>query len=187
MRKLSLILLCLALVTLLAAKVVPERYLAFVVLPAGMESRTGGGTTQLNIYVNGYTSDEQMNKLRDVFDDGKNPDALLSAIQKMPSLGLVSVPGQVPYDIKIIRTRDVDGGREITMITDRPIGYWEAMNSPVTQNYPYGMVQFTVDKDGKGKGQAWILGKMKSIGPTKVVLDDYGVLPIQFPSITPLK
>ncbi len=187
MRRLSLILRCCVLVTGLAAKVVPERYLAFVVLPAGMESRTGAGTTQLDIYIDGYTSDAQMNQLRDVFDDGKNPDALLSAIQKMPSLGRVGVQGQVPYDIKIIRTREVDGGREITMITDRPIGYWEALNSPVTQNYPYGMLQFTVDKNGNGKGQAWILGKMKAISPTKVVLDDYGVLPIQLPSITTLR
>ena len=65
------------------------------------------------------------------------------------------------------------------MLTDRPIHFREAVEQSPTVDYPYGMLRFTVDDKGEGRGQAYPVVKVKNIGPNNIDIDDYGVIPLQ--------
>lgn len=164
-----------------------EHYLGTVIIPDELRTANSGPTTQLDIGIESYTSDKEMDDLGAIFGDGNNHAALLKKIESMKRIGWISRPGRAGIPIKIIRVRKTEKGREIVMLTDRPISFWEAMNSPTTQDYPYGMVRFTINDKGEGSGEIDILAKMKKIGPNGIVVNNYGAIPWQITSIQKMK
>ncbi len=172
---LSLILMLLA-TSLFADKKASEHFSALAILPAN----AGPSTVPLNINIQAYTDDATMNALGSMLADGNNQAALLKKFQDMPGIGDVSREGSVGVQIKVIRVQQTsDGGRQITMLTDRPIHFWEAAQASPTVDYPYGLLRFTVNDNGDGKGQAYPVVKVKSISANNIEIDDYGVIPIE--------
>jgi len=162
--------------SLFADKKASEHFSALAVLPSG----SGPGTVPLNINIEGYTDDSTMNALGAIVSDGNNQAALLKKFQDMPGIGDVSREGRVGVQVKVIRVQQTpDGGRQITMLTDRPIHFWEAAQGSPTVDYPYGMIRFTVNDSGDGKGEAYPIVKVKNITANNIEIDDYGVIPIQ--------
>jgi hypothetical protein len=154
-----------------------EHFTALAVLPP---EPSGNSTVPLNIDIQAYTGDSTMNALGAILSDGNNQDALLRKFESMPGIGDVSREGRVGVQVKVIRVRRTAKGlREITMLTDRPIRFWELNSASPTVDYPYGMIRFTVDDKGNGTGEAYPIVKIKSIDATAIDIDDYGVLPIQ--------
>jgi hypothetical protein len=154
-----------------------EHFMAMAVLPP---SAAGSSTVPLNIDIQAYTSDSTLNSLGDILSDGNNQTALLQKFESMPGIGDVSREGRVGVEVKVIRVQQTAQGlREITMLTDRPIHFWELTNASPTADYPYGMIQFTVDHNGNGTGKAYPVAKIKSISANNISIDDYGVIPIQ--------
>lgn len=178
-----LVLLC-AVGLIAAAK---EHYLATVILPDTLRSQRSGPTTQLDIGIEDYTPDSVVNDLGAILGDGNNQDALLHKFEKMKRSGWVSLPGRPGVDVKVIREKKTADGREITLLTDRPISFWEAANNPVTESYPYGMMKFTVNDKGQGKGQIFPIVRVKSIGADEITIKDYGVIPLEVPNVQLLK
>ncbi len=153
-----------------------EHFAAMAVLPAGP---SGNNTVPLNIDVQAYTGDSTMKVLGEILSDGNNQDALLKKFESMPGIGDVSREGRVGVQVKVIRVRQPSKGlREITMLTDRPIRFWELNSASPTVNYPYGMIRFTVDDKGNGTGKAYPIVKIKSLDGNHIEIDDYGVIPI---------
>jgi hypothetical protein len=172
---LSLIFIFLA-VSLFADKKPAEHFTALAVLPAN----AGSNTVPLNIDIQAYTDDSTMNALGAILSDGNNQDGLLKKFQDMPGIGDVSREGRVGVQVKVIRVQQSpDGGRVITMLTDRPIHFWEASQGSSTVDYPYGMIRFTISDNGDGRGEAYPVVKVKNIGANNIDVDDYGVVPIQ--------
>ena len=76
----------------------------------------------------------------------KGQDALLKALQKMPSHGKISIPGWTgpdPHNARLgwvlhyaYATPGEDGGYRIAIATDRYIGMWEARNQPRDHRLP---------------------------------------------------
>jgi hypothetical protein len=162
--------------SLFADKKASEHFTALAVLPAN----AGPSTVPLNINVEGYTDDSVMNSLGEILSDGHNQNALLQKFEEMPGIGDVSPEGRVGVQVKVIRVQQAaDGGRQITMLTDRPIHFWEAAQASPTVDYPYGMIRFTVNDNGDGKGEAYPVVKIKNISANNIDIDDYGVIPIQ--------
>ena len=163
-------------VSLFADKKPSEHFTALAVLPAS----AGPGTANLTIDIQGYTDDSTMNSLGAILSDENNQNALLKKFQDMPGIGDVSREGRVGVQVKVIRVQQSpDGGRVITMLTDRPIHFWEASQGSPTVDYPYGMIRFTINESGDGKGEAYPVVKVKNIGANNIDIDDYGVIPIQ--------
>lgn len=76
-----------------------------------------------------------------LFDEGQN--ALLDLLRDRPSVGRMSAPGNIGYDLRFAMQRTLpDGAREIILATDRPVSYWEIVNQPVSAQYPFTWVQF---------------------------------------------
>jgi hypothetical protein len=134
----------------------------------------------LNINIEGYTDDSTLNALGEILSDGNNQGALLKKFQDMPGIGDVSREGRVGVQVKVIRVQQTaDGKREITMLTDRPIHFWEAAQGSPTVDYPYGLIRFTVNDNGDGTGKAYPIVKLKNISANNIDIDDYGVIPIE--------
>ena len=172
---------------LLAAAAQKEHYLATVLLPPTMQTSGSGPTTQLDIGIEGYTPDTVMNDLGAILGDGNNQSGLLRRFEKMQRSGWVALPGQTGLDVKVIREKKTAQGREITLVTDRPIRFWEAMNSPVTQMYPYGMMKFTVNDKGEGSGKIYPIVGIKAINADDIKINDYGVIPLEIPRVVRTK
>ena len=177
-RVLSIIAVLLALTLVLSVDSVPaEHFTAMAVLPP---SARASSTVPLSINVRAYTDASTLTQLGDILADGQDEDALLKKFESMPGIGDVSREGRIGVQVKVIRvSQTADGLREITMLTDRPIHFWEVLNSSPTVNYPFGMIRFTVNDKGDGNGKAYPMVKVKSISANDITVDDYGVIPVQ--------
>jgi hypothetical protein len=177
-RVLSIIGVLLALTLALSADSVPaEHFTAMAVLPP---SARASSTVPLSINIRAYTDPSTLKQLGDILEDGQNEDALLKKFESMPDIGDVSREGRIGVQVKVIRvSQTVDGLREITMLTDRPIHFWEVLNGSPTVNYPFGMIRFTVNDKGDGTGEAYPMVKVKNMSANDITVDDYGVIPIQ--------
>jgi hypothetical protein len=75
-----------------------------------------------------------------------------------------------------------DGGRRIVLMTDRPIGFWEAANRPRTIDYPFTLIEMRMDGDGRGEGKLSIATKITLNGDV-LVLEDYANQPVMLNNI----
>lgn len=174
--KLCVVLFAVAIVAFAADKPA-EHFTAMAVLPPRI---SGNSTVPLNIDVQAYTGDSTMNALGAILSDGNNQNALLKKFEAMQGIGDVSREGRLGVQVKVIRVRQTPKGlREITMLTDRPIRFWELNSASPTVDYPYGMIRFTVNHKGNGTGEAYPVVKIKSIDANHINVDDYGAIPIK--------
>jgi hypothetical protein len=171
----------------LVAAAPKEHYLATVLLPDTIRSATSGPTAQLEIGIEEYTPDSIMNDLGAILGDGNNQEALLDKFEKMKRSGWVALPSRTGVDVKVIREKKTANGREITLLSDRPISFWEATNSPVSESYRYGLMKFTVNDKGQGSGKIFPIVQVKSISANDITVKDYGVIPLEVPNVQLVK
>ena len=154
----------------------PEKFTAFAVDISNMAPRAR--TSQVDIVINRWSTDEEFNRLLAVFRN-KGQDALLSELQDLPKVGYISAPGSLSYDLRFARQRpEAEGGRMVYLMTDRPIGGWEARNRPRTIDYPFTLIQLRVDKDGAGEGKASIYTKITETKNGAIELENYADQPV---------
>jgi len=117
----------------------------------------------------------------------KGPEALLAALQKMPVAGRIRTPDRIGYDLRYARQSPLDdGGRQIVVATDRPIGFWEARNAGRTLEYPFTLAEIHLNSEGKGEGKLSIATKITSRGNT-LVLENYAIQPVQLNEVHKVK
>jgi hypothetical protein len=159
-----------------------ETFTAFAVNMSGQ----GPSTATVDITIERWTTDAERAKLLATLQaDG--PKALLSALQMMPRAGRIRTPDRIGYDLRYARQNPgEDGGRQIVVVTDRPIGFWEARNQPRTIDYPFTLAEFRLNKDNRGEGKLSIATKIV-IEKDNLVLENYGIQPVQLNEIRKLK
>jgi hypothetical protein len=154
----------------------PEKFTAFAVDTSTMTS--GARTSTVDVTINRWSTDEERDRLLSVFRN-KGQDALLSELQKLPKVGYLNTPGSLSYDLRFARQRaEVDGGRMVFLMTDRPIGGWEARNRPRTIDYPFTLIQLQVDKAGNGEGKASIYTKITEAKDGTIELENFANQPV---------
>ena len=152
------------------------RLTAFAMNLDGTSSRTRTATVEMT--VNRWTSENARRELIDTLLN-KGPDALLQALQKQPSVGRIRTPDSLGYDLRFAHERPgEDGGRTIVLITDRPIGYWEAVNRPRTIDYPFTVIEIHLNADGDGEGKLSIATKITVVGKDTISLENYTTQPV---------
>ena len=125
-----------------------ERFTAFAV-DIGHPGKTFAG--QVEIVVERYSTDAEAEKIMQVLLE-KGPETLLETIQSMPRVGYFRTPNSIGYDIRFARkVAGEDGGEVISMMTDRYIGFWEAVNRPRTIDYPFTLIELRIGADGRGR------------------------------------
>lgn len=152
MRRLALplcILLLLATISASAQTPLPEKY--------RMRAQSQGsiGSTsriEVEITVERWSDDAERDGLLAVLVES-GPEALKAALADLPETGRVQVERRTSYPLQFAREfPQPDGTRLIRVITDRPIGFGEAMSQSRTQEYAFSILEMTVDAEGNGEG-----------------------------------
>jgi hypothetical protein len=176
-------------------------------LPAAAGAQTNGDTLEISAFainmgamgpaasamvdikVNSWSTAAEREQLITTMLE-KGPDALLKALQKVPSKGRFSVPGkQGPDPHQLRQGHDLryawqtplpEGGRRIVLITDRYIGMQEARNQPRTMDYPFTVFEIRVNKDGEGEGKVAVATKITfDKKANQVELENYSSEPVR--------
>jgi hypothetical protein len=172
----------------------PEHYSALAYLPSGAGPRMvgAGATMNVDIVIQSYSTDAEAQAMAQLLLSSGS-DAVLKALQKKKSIGKVSLVGQVGFfDLKLIRSRPVEGGRLVMAVSDRPIGFLEAYNSGRSMDYTFGILQMQLkakeeDKGEKqreeGEGTLIYAAKVKVIDKTKIEIENYGISPVELKGV----
>ena len=142
-----------------------------------------GSTTNVKIYINGYSTAQDAERLNSTLLKS-GPNALLKALRKMKSLGRIERDGSVGfYDFKLILSKPTPTGRHIYAVADRPIGFLEAYFGTRSREYPFGILELDL-KTGdseveKGEGTLIYAAKVRVIAGEKVEIENLSFAPIK--------
>jgi len=168
-----------------AAKPKGETFSAMAYLPTGAGTRMvgAGATANLTIYVEKYTSDEEAQQYAQTLLQ-QGPDELLKALEKADAIGKVTAQRRLGFfDLKLIRSRPIEGGRRIVGVCDRPIGFLEAYYSGRSLDNKFGIVILDLKEDKKGKeqgvGQLIYAAKVTVLDSNKVEVENLGIDPVK--------
>jgi hypothetical protein len=152
-----------------------------------------GATAMVNFTIERWTQPEEGAQLiATMLEQGQ--DALLRALQKMPSHGRMRFPsweGPDPFNARLgwdirytFRQPLPDGGRRIVMALDRYITLWEARERPRTIDYPFTVIEMRVNKDGEGEGKLSIATKINFDRKENVIeLETYASEPVRLQNV----
>lgn len=154
-----------------------ERYTA-VAVDMGGHGRSS--IERIEIVVNRWSSAAQRDRLLSALFEG-GQQKMLDALLKLPSIGYIRAPGQIGYDLRFgQQTPLAEGGKQILLITDRYISFWEAANQPRSINYPFTVIELRANHEGEGEGRMTVATKIGGDEKTKMIfLEDYGFQPVQ--------
>jgi hypothetical protein len=145
---------------------------------------TRGGATTVEIVVNRWSTEAERSRLLSVLMD-KGPDKLLDALRDTPRVGYFRTPNSIGYDLHYAHRAPLpEGGEQVVIATDRPIGFAEATNRPRSIDYPFTVVELHLNRDGEGEGKMSIATKITGDKENNmVVLENYGTTPVMLKNI----
>ena len=128
-------------------------------------SNVGGvGLTPLTIRITRWTSDADHERMMELLRS-KGQDAFLRALTDQDAVGSIATPVSLKYDFFYAREEPLaEGGRKIFMITDRPMDIYERLNSTRSRDYPFTVIEMTLDKEGRGQGTLAQLVQLRLLG-----------------------
>lgn len=163
------------------------RYALPLHLSADAVNMSNMGTGQIgrvNIYISRWTGDEERDEIMETFVEG-GPDALIKRLQKAESTGRLSAPGNIGYALRYARLNPQGEGAQIVLLTDRPIGGWEAYNRPRTIDYPFTLVELHINGAGTGEGKLSVATKVNYDQYRKTIqLETYASEPIRLQNLS---
>ena len=118
-----------------------------------------GTSTQLGrnfgvkIMIYEFSDPEDREILVKAFHEGQN-DGLVNALEKMKSVGRITIPGTVGYDLSYIREILSPTGRTIRFVTNRKIAFGESYSSSQSKsfNLTAGEIKFNDQDKSKSEG-----------------------------------
>jgi hypothetical protein len=147
---------------------------------AGAIDMNNGRAGQIQINVDRWsTAADRANLVEALFSKGS--DQLLKVIQDTKSVGRIRTPDSIGYDLRYSQQRPGrDGGRDIVLVTDRPISFWEAVNRPRSVDYPFTLIQIHANPDGTGEGKLAVATKITADPDTKMIeIEDFQHQPVR--------
>ncbi len=158
----------------------PIHITAFAVNLGANRPRAQASTVQITI--SKWSTDAQRDQLMTVLKE-KGEQALLTALQKMPPVGTIRTPDSLGYDLRFAREQPWgDGGQQIILATDRPIGFWEAVNQTRSTEYPFTVIELHIKNNGEGEGKMSVATRVIPAGNT-LVLENYDIQPVLLNSV----
>ena len=156
----------------------PEEFSAAAI----MNNNLGSGAGRVIMRVERWSSEAERGQLtRTLLKDG--PHSLLDELREMKSVGTIRTPDSLGYDLRYAHQEPGEaGGRRVVLATDRPIGFWEAVNQPRTVDYPFTVIQMQIDKSGEGRGTLAYATKIIARGNT-IELENFATSPVMLNDI----
>ena len=167
---------------------VSEKFTAFAI-----NMNSGPSTATVDISIDRWSTDAEREQLLSILLEEKDQyranQALLKAIQKLPKVGYMRTPQTLAWDLHYARQNPMEeGGRQIVVATDRPVGFREARNQPRTMDYPFTVIEMRLNKEDKGEGKMLAGTKIYIDPKTKnLVLENYAQQPVRLNEIHKIK
>lgn len=157
------------------------RLTAFAVNMNAQSPSAASGQVEINI--DRWSSDAEGQALVTTLRE-QGPEAALAALQKMRPVGTIRTPDTIGYDLRYAHRRPgEDGGTRIVIATDRPIGFWEAVNRPRSIEYPFTVIEIHLNTDGTGEGKMSFATKVTAGDEHTIVLENYQTQPVLLQSV----
>jgi hypothetical protein len=153
-----------------------ERFTATAV---NIEAPPGAVATPVDILVSRWSTDTERDRLLTTMMES-GPERLLDVLREMPRVGSIRTPDSIGYDLHFARrTPGADGAERVVIMTDRPIGFWEARNQPRTIDYPFTVIELRIGSNGRGEGKMSIGTKITADKEDHtVVLENWAAQPV---------
>jgi hypothetical protein len=97
-----------------------------------------------------FSSPEDRDILVQAFQQGQN-DGLVTALEKMKSVGRIQIPGTIGYDVSFIREILTPTGRTIRFVTNRKIAFGESYWSTQTESFNLTAGEININDKNKDK------------------------------------
>jgi len=155
-----------------------ERFTAAAINP------NRGAASNIEIVINRWSTDGERDKLMSAMLE-KGPDKLLETLQGLPRVGYLRTPETTGWDIHFARQiPGRDGGQRVTLITDRRIEFWEAVNRPRSIDYPFTVVELRLNADGEGEGKMSLATKIIADKEANLItLENYDLQPVMLTKV----
>src|SRR5687768_11743944 len=130
---------------------------------ANISNVGAAGLVPVTIRIERWTGPEEQAKLLGALRES-GQDEFLKALTRAKVVGWIATPTSLRYDFFYAQQQPTETGRRIMMITDRPMAISERMSAAPSRDYPFTVVEFHVDKDGRGTGTLAQLVQLRLIG-----------------------
>ena len=167
-----------------SAQNVGEKFTAFAI-----NMNSGPKTATVDIKIDRWSTDAEREQLLSILLEEKDQyPGESGAAQGHPEAAegrLPSHAGDSRWDLHYARQNPMeDGGRQIVVATDRPVGFREARNQPRTMDYPFTVIEMRLNKEDKGEGKMLAGTKIYIDPKTKnLVLENYAQQPVRLNEI----
>jgi len=104
----------------------------------------------VKIVIYEYSSPEDRDILIQAFQQGQN-DGLVNALEKMRSVGRITIPGTLGFDLSFIREILTPTGRTIRFVTNRKIAFGESYWSTQTKSFNLTAGEININEKDKSK------------------------------------
>lgn len=177
MRPLTLLALTLALPFFAAEPKATEPKERFNCNLALMNGPVRVGTTFFTVLIDDYTSDAEAQELRDLLK--AKGAAAVQALIRDKELGAMFTTGSLATPLCFIRQFPLENGkgRRIVGIASRRTRFGEHWYDTRSLDYPWSMVDFTIDENGKGKGVLYETARFEYDEKGKLLISSQGTQP----------
>jgi hypothetical protein len=140
--------------------------------------------TTIQITVNRWSTDAEHEQLLNVASGGQAK--LLRVLQGMPRAGTIGTRDSVGDELRYARqTATENGGSQVTLITDRPLSFFEASNRERSADYPFMVVDLRLNPNGSGEGTITVATKITASAKTRhMILENYGSQPVRLTKVS---
>lgn len=117
-----------------------------------------GTSTQLGrnfgvkIIIYDFSAPEDRDILVQAFQKGQN-EGLVNTLSKMKSVGRISIPGTIGYDLSFIREIITPTGRTIRFVTNRKIAFGESYWNSESKSFDLTAGEITINDQDKSKSE----------------------------------
>lgn len=139
----------------------------------------------LEVRIERYTPDFDRKTVEEALRLGGYP-RFVPALRNAPAVGQVVLAGGEPYAIRYARETVAGSGREIVIVTDKPVLFLGSSRADAKPRvgFEVAVVQMQFDASGKGKGVMAAAARVRPDGSGGVLLDDYAEELLELTNVT---
>lgn len=158
-----------------AAGQAPETFKGRAVDTQGQHIKS---SVHFTLHVTEYATNEEIAKHAQTLIE-KGSRGLEKVLWKLDR-GWVKIDTSLGHVVGVARSFDTeDGGRVIRVVTDRPIQLYEVRRGLRSVDYPFGVIELTLDADGKGEGRLIAAAKLEFTEEGGLEIEQLGTRPFR--------